>query len=190
MAALRADDTTLLVAAAGNDGGQQRFWPAAFAATDPDLVVSVGALRQDGQGRACFSNYSTEASPGGDWVSVYAPGERFVNAFLCGSYSYVDPPLFTSREPHIPVCRNYPDEPLYGTCMCLTAPPRGATVSFCGMARWSGTSFSTPLVAGMIATRMSETGESARVAAAALLKDAATITDLGDRRTPLKVLGV
>ncbi|MGW0335662.1 S8/S53 family peptidase [Streptomyces sp. NPDC003011] len=151
MAELR-QQRTLLVAAAGNNASATPFWPAAYAALPEyrDVVLSVGALRGDSEFGACFSNH-------GPWVSAYAPGER-----LTSSLTGFDAPVpYVYQHSTYDACR-------YGfTYLCTCQSPRhtgvlseqGATakpdqVMFEGFAHWSGTSFATPVVAGMVAAHM------------------------------------
>lgn len=76
----------------------------------------------------------------GSWVDCYALGSEHVNAFPNGRYVYAQ-------------------DPMTGQWAQFTD----------GLARWSGTSFATPLVAGVIAARMTWSGESGRLAADSIL---------------------
>lgn len=67
-----------------------------------------------------------------------------------------------------------------GRFVCHESPDKGDVRVFStGMARWSGTSFSAPVVAGLIAREISETGRTAREAADAVLAGADYESDPG-----------
>ena len=84
---------------------------------------------------------------GRDWVTVYARGRNLVNAFPIGTY--------TCHEP----------------------PHENEVRQFDGLAQWSGTSFSTPIVTGLIAAEMRDNGLTARAAWDVVRKTAITEYD-------------
>ncbi|MGH8826137.1 MAG: S8 family peptidase [Jiangellaceae bacterium] len=67
----------VIVAAAGNNGSDQPFWPAAY-----DWTTAVGALTKGGDARTGWTNF-------GYWVDVYASGENVVVPFPNGTYEYL-----------------------------------------------------------------------------------------------------
>jgi subtilisin family serine protease len=94
----------------------------------------------------------------GAWVDVWARGTDIINAYPKGKYTYMEPPMAGQADGN------------------FTA----------GLASWSGTSFATPLVAGLIAARMSTYGENARQAWAHLSTVAAARAPLNQGRWVLR----
>jgi subtilisin family serine protease len=85
----------------------------------------------------------------GNWVDVYALGEGLINAYAFGEYTYQEPPKAPAKQ------------------------------FFDGLARWSGTSFSAPLVAGLIANEMAQSRSTAAVAAQTVLSKARILRGVG-----------
>jgi subtilisin family serine protease len=83
----------------------------------------------------------------GPWVNVYACGRDLVNAFPSGRYTCY--------------------EPAY----------KGEVRTFTGLARWCGTSFSTPVVTGAIAARMIKGKVSARESRDLLIASGKPVND-------------
>jgi hypothetical protein len=124
----RLPRTTVVVAAAGNDGIDRPWWPAAFAD-----VVAVAAV-DDADGVVAPTSWSNF----GPWVDVCTLGQDLLSTYVEGTY----PSGATFTGPHT-------------------------------FARWSGTSFAAPLVAGLIAAQMSNASASAADATATVLAQAA-----------------
>jgi len=66
----------VVVAAMGNEGLEERFYPAAC-----DGVIAVGATDSN-DNKATFSNF-------GDWMTVCAPGVSILSTYLNNGYSYM-----------------------------------------------------------------------------------------------------
>jgi len=124
-----AADGVAVIAAAGNGGTTERFWPAALAETTPAGVpfTSVGATNPADASVAVFSNT-------GSWVSTYSAGVAVVSTMpvtLEGSLRSDVAVAATGSDP----ARATPDPDSY---------PSGFGV-------WSGTSFSCPCCVGEVA---------------------------------------
>lgn len=116
---------TVVVVAAGNDG---ETFPTEHLAPDDDLTVVVGALDLGGR-PAWFSNRQ--------FVTIWAPGVDVLSSFV-----HWDGPIVggSNHHSHDPAQQS---------------PPVRPTAPFTGWARWNGTSFAAPAVAGAVAAEIS-----------------------------------
>ena len=125
----------VVVAAAGNFATSREFYPAAFAREPVPAgqvpVISVGALNPNGT-KAVFSN-------DGPWVTAWARGAAVVSTYP------IDIDASRTPELRIPVDRKPPGILPPGREALDPDDFRG------GWAIWSGTSFSTPYMAALIA---------------------------------------
>jgi subtilisin family serine protease len=130
----------VVVVAAGNYAMSQEFYPAAFsqepAGAGQVPVISVGALNPNGT-KASFSN-------DGHWVTAWAQGAAVVSTYP------VDVDGSRTPELRIPVNRKPPGE----------LPPGRESLDpddySDGFAVWSGTSFSAPYLAALVARSLLE----------------------------------
>ena len=125
----------VVVAAAGNFATSREFYPAAFAREPVPAgqlpVISVGALNPNGT-KAMFSN-------DGPWVTAWARGAAVVSTYP------TDVDASRTPELRIPVNRTPPGTLPPGREALDPDDFRG------GWAIWSGTSFSAPYMAALIA---------------------------------------
>jgi Subtilase family len=132
-----------VIAAAGNFSTTRRFYPAAFAdLTGPGgiPVISVGALNPNGS-KALFSN-------DGRWVRAWATGAAVVSTFPTDVDGSRDPDV--SLPAVVP-----PGVPVPAERAALDPDDFSG-----GFSMWSGTSFSGPAIAGVVAAELLEGAES------------------------------
>jgi subtilisin family serine protease len=124
---------TVVVTAAGNDG--ERF-PTEHLAPADELTVVVGALDLSGR-PAWFSNRN--------FVSIWAPGVDVLSTFVhWDGLLAPTPPTYESDT-----------ETAFADYEEAAAAATRPVAPFAGWARWNGTSFAAPAVAGAIAAEIS-----------------------------------
>ncbi|MGH3763391.1 S8 family peptidase [Actinophytocola sp.] len=150
----------LVVAAAGNDATTRPFVPAALGGNDTGmsgnpLLAAVGALNASGVTTAAFSN-------DGPWVCRWAPGNALVSTVPTWQGA-ANPGMSKLDGGGVgPRLRTSPDPDDLRT----------------GFAVWAGTSFATPVVAGMLAASLATDPETAKGFSADRARNALKLTDL------------
>jgi hypothetical protein len=150
----------LVVAAAGNDATTRPFLPAAFGAdaggaNGNPMLAAVGALNASGYTTAAFSN-------DGPWVWRWAPGDALVSTVPIWQGA-ANPGMATLDSGGVgPRMRTSPDPDDLRT----------------GFAVWAGTSFATPVVAGLLAESFSRDPETRKEFGGDRARRAMTLTDL------------
>jgi Subtilase family len=127
----------LVVAAAGNDATTRPFMPAAFArgtgsaAGGVELLGAVGARNAAGDTTAAFSNW-------GEWITLWAPGNALVSTVPVWEGAATGDLELLDGAGLGPDVRTAPDPDDLRT----------------GFAVWAGTSFATPVIAGLLANAL------------------------------------
>jgi hypothetical protein len=150
----------VVIAAAGNDATTRPFLPAAFGsdatgANGNTLLAAVGALNASGYTTAAFSN-------DGPWVWRWAPGDALVSTV----------PIWQgAANPGMGI----PDSAGLGPRMRTSPDPDDLRTGF---AVWAGTSFATPVVAGLLAESLARDPETRKEFGPDRARRAMTLTDL------------
>jgi subtilisin family serine protease len=136
--ALQQECGTIVVVAAGNSA--DRF-PVEHLAPDADLTVVVGALDLSGQ-PAWFSNK--------EFVNIWAPGVDVISSFVHwpGLAAPNQPDDLDDQHDHGDDAGGHSTGHRKAAAIQPVAP-------YAGWARWNGTSFAAPAVAGAIAVEVS-----------------------------------
>ncbi|NPD03072.1 S8/S53 family peptidase [Nocardioides sp. zg-1308] len=159
----------------------------------PQVInLSAGCRTRHDLPSIAFSRFHRRHLEGTDCVLVAAAGnDSWAAPFWPAAYDWAVGVGSLDRDGRVSAFSNYgvsadvyalgrnvvnafPD----GTFMCHESPDKGDVRVFStGMARWSGTSFAAPIVAGLIAREISETGASAADARDAVLARATYDSD-------------